>query len=71
MIDTWVLGAQHSLYEQRMLRHRKDMRSVGLSIPACDARKTMCDILHLDVEGRGVKQIETASGQHSLPCPSR
>ena len=54
-----------------MLRDRKDVRPVGLAVPARDARETMRDVLDLDVERGGVEQIEPAARQHALPGARR
>jgi hypothetical protein len=54
-----------------VLRHRKDMRAAGLAVPACDTREAMGDIGDLDIERRGVEQIEPPSRQHALPGPGR
>jgi hypothetical protein len=45
----------------------KDVGAFGLSVPARHAGEAMRDILALDVERRGVQQIEPPPGQHSLP----
>src|SRR4051794_30161679 len=43
------------------------MRAPGLPVPPRDAGETMRDVGDLDVERRGIEQIEPASGQHALP----
>ena len=43
------------------------MRAVGLSVPARDAGEPVRDVLDLDVERRGVEQIEPPPRQHALP----
>src|SRR6516164_9028135 len=54
-----------------MLSHREDMRALGLAVPACDAGKPVRDVLDLDVERRGVEQIEPSARQHALPGARR
>src|SRR5262245_45197684 len=53
--------------KETVLRHRESMRAARLSVPARDARKSMRDVFDLDVERRGVEQVEPASAQHALP----
>ena len=50
-----------------MLRHREDVRPVRLPVPARDAGEPVGDVGDLDVERRGIEQIEPAAGQHALP----
>ena len=57
--------------QQRMLRHRENVRSAGLAVPARNAGEAVGDVLDLDVEWRGIEKIETASRQHPLPGPRR
>jgi hypothetical protein len=52
-----------------VLRHRKDMRPAGLTVPARDPRQPMRDIRDLDIERRGVQQIKPPTRQHPLPDP--
>ena len=66
-IDARHLLAHHGFHQQRVLRHREDMRAAGLPVPARDARQAMGDIGDLDIERRGVEQIEPPSRQHPLP----
>ncbi len=47
------------------------MRPDGLTIPSRHAREPMGDVLDLDVERRGVEQIEASAGQHTLPGARR
>jgi hypothetical protein len=47
------------------------MRTLGLAIPARDARQTVCDILDLDVEWGGIEEVEPAALEHSLPRSMR
>jgi hypothetical protein len=47
--------------EQRMPRHRKNVRAAGLPIPARDTGEAVPYILDLDVERRRIEEIETAS----------
>ena len=58
---------RHRLDQQRVLRDREDMRAVGLAVPARDAREPVRDVLDLDVERRGVEQVEPPARQHALP----
>ena len=57
--------------QERMLGDREDVRALGLPVPAGDARKSMGDVRDLDVERRGVEQVEPAAGQHALPGAKR
>ena len=59
------------LDQQRMLRDREDVRAVRLAVPARDARQAVRDILDLDVERRGIEQVEPATRQHALPGARR
>ena len=43
------------------------MRAAGLPVPARDARQAMGDVGDLDIERRGVEQIEPPPRQHPLP----
>src|SRR5690349_9718640 len=70
-IESRNFGTRESLHQQRMLRDRKNMRSLGLAIPPCDPRQAVRDVVDFDVERRGVKQVEPPSRQHALPCPRR
>src|SRR3990167_3134572 len=54
-----------------MLGHRVDVGAFGLAVPARDARQAVRDVLDLDVERRGVEQIEPAARQHALPGARR
>src|SRR6185295_9022100 len=47
------------------------MRAFGLAVPARDARKTVRDVLDLDVERRGIEEIQSAAGKHALPGAGR
>ena len=62
------LGSGESLNEQRMLRNGKDVRALGLPVPARDACKAVSDVFDLDVERRRIEEIELAPRQHPLPC---
>ncbi len=53
--------------QEAVLRHRVDIGADGLSVPARDPRQAMRDVFKLDVERRGVEQIEPAARQHPLP----
>src|SRR5215475_5116480 len=56
--------------QQRMLRYRIDVRALGLAVPARHAREPMRDIFNLDIQWRRIKQVESSSRQHALPCAS-
>ena len=43
-----------------MLRDRESMRPLGLTVPARHAGKPVGDVFNLDIERRGVEQIEPA-----------
>ena len=58
---------QQRFDQQRVLRHRKDVSAVGLSVPARDPRQSVRDVLDRDIRRRGVQQVETAARQHALP----
>src|SRR5947209_17747738 len=57
--------------EQAMLGNRENMRAFGLAVPARNACKAMGDVFDLDIERRGVEQIEPPSGEHALPDTER
>jgi hypothetical protein len=59
------------LDQQAMLRNREGMRAACLAVPAGDARKAMGDVLDLDIERRGVEQIEPPAREHALPGARR
>ncbi len=61
------LLAQHGFYQQRVLRHRENMRAVSLSVPARHTREPVGDICHFDIERRGIEQIEPPAREHALP----
>ena len=61
--------AGDGLDEEAMLRHREGMLAVGLAVPTGDAGEPVRDVLDLDVERRGVEQVEPPSAQHPLPGP--
>ena len=61
--------ADDGLDEKAMLRHRECVLAVGLAVPAGDAGEPMGDVLDLDVERRGVEQVEPPPAQHPLPGP--
>ena len=50
-----------------VLRHRERMVADGLAVPARDAGQAMGDVPDLDVQRRGIKQVQPAAGQHPLP----
>ena len=43
----------------------------GLAVPPRHPREPLSDVGYLDVEGRGVEQIEPPAGQHALPGTRR
>ena len=55
------------LDQNAVLRHGKGVVALGLAIPPRHPRKAMGDILDLDVERRGVQQVESPSRKHPLP----
>ena len=57
------------LDHEGMLGDGEGVVARGLAIPSGDPRQSMGDILDLDVEGRGVKQVQPSPGQHALPGP--
>jgi len=64
------LGSQlddQALDQDAMLGDGKGVRAFGLSVPAGDTRQTMGDVLDLDVERRGIEQVQTPAAQHALP----
>ena len=63
--------ARDDLDQQRMLGDGEDVRALGLAVPARHARETMGDVLDLDVERRGIEQVEPAPRQHALPRAER
>ena len=62
-----LCGPHHGFDQERVLGDREDMRAAGLAVPARDPRQPMGDVGDLDVERRGVDQIEPPSRQHALP----
>src|SRR5664280_887598 len=46
-------------------------RAHGLPVPARDAGKPVRDVLDLDVERRGIEQVEPPPRQHALPGARR
>ena len=44
-----------------MLRNRIGPLALGLSVPACDAGETMCDVVNLDIKWGGVEQVQAAA----------
>ena len=63
--------AEDLLDQQRVLGDREGVVADGLAVPAGDAGKPVRDVGDLDVERRGVEQIEPAAGQHALPGARR
>ena len=55
------------LDQQAMLRNGKDVRALGLAVPARHPRQTVGDVFQLDVERRRIEQVEPAPRQHALP----
>ena len=47
------------------------MGADGLAVPARDAGEAVGDVLDLDVERRGIEEVEAAAGQHALPGAGR
>jgi hypothetical protein len=43
------------------------MRTLSLSIPTGDPRQPMRYVIKLDVERRGIKQVESTTREHALP----
>src|SRR5579862_689176 len=66
-VETRRLGSRQRLDQKRVLGDRIDVRALGLPVPARDTREPVRDVFELDVERRGVEQIEPAAGQHALP----
>lgn len=54
-----------------MLGDGEGVVTLRLAIPPRDAGEPMRDIFYLDVEGRGIEQVETPPAQHALPRPRR
>ena len=63
--------ARDGFDQERMLGHREDVRALGLPIPTGNAREPMRDVGDLDVERRGVEQVEPAPREHALPGAKR
>src|SRR5262252_5642493 len=61
--------ARDLLRQQRVLCHRENVITMGLSVPPRHPRQTMSDILDLNVERRRIEEIEPAPRQHALPGP--
>ncbi len=49
-VDARYLLAHHGFDQQRVLRHREDVRARGLAVPARHPRQSMRDVDDLDVE---------------------
>ena len=60
------LGRQ-PLDQHAMLGHGEGVIASGLPVPARDTRQTVGDVLDLDIQRRGIEQVEPASAQHALP----
>jgi hypothetical protein len=54
-----------------MLRNGKDVRPLGLPIPARDPRQPMGDVVEFNIKRGGVEQIEPPTGEHTLPGARR
>jgi CRISPR/Cas system CSM-associated protein Csm4 (group 5 of RAMP superfamily) len=48
-------------HENRMLRHRKWVITLGLAVPARDAGKAVGDVGKFHIERRGVENIEPSA----------
>jgi len=57
-IDPAELPAGNLLHQQGVLRHRKDVGTDGLPVPARDPGQPVRDVLDLDVERRRIEQVE-------------
>ncbi len=57
-------------HQNAMLCDGEGVLAFGLAVPARYARQTMRDVLDLDIQRRGVEQIESATAEHSLPGAS-
>src|SRR5215207_8037200 len=64
-------GPAERFDQQRVLRHREDVLPDSLPVPARDAREAMGDVFDLDVQRRGVEEIEPAPREHALPGTRR
>ena len=64
-------SAKDLLDQQRMLGDREGVVADRLAVPAGDAREPVRDVGDLDVERRGVEQVEPAARQHALPGARR
>src|SRR5690606_1181841 len=52
-----------------MLGNREGMVADGLAVPARDPGQAEGDVLDLNVERRGIQDVEPAAGEHALPGP--
>ena len=59
------------LDHQAVLGDAEAVFAYGLTVPARDPGQTMGYVLDLDVERRGVKQVQPPTGQHALPGAQR
>jgi hypothetical protein len=50
-----------------VLRNRKDVTALGLSVPSSNASEAVRNVIDFNVEWRRVEQIESPTGQHPLP----
>ncbi len=66
-VEIAVEMAGDLLDEHAVLGHREGMVALGLAVPARHAGEPMGDVLDLDVERRGIEQVEPAPRQHALP----
>src|ERR1039457_6873973 len=70
-IEPRRLGARQRLDQQDGRGDRENMRALRLPLPARHAREPVRDVVDLDVERRGVEQIEPPPRQHALPGARR
>src|SRR5690606_16421520 len=55
------------LHQKRVLRDGEGVVAARLSVPARHAGKPVRYVGDLDVERRGIEEVETAPGKHALP----
>ena len=66
-----AVAAEKRFHQKRMLGHGEGPIAGGLAVPAGEPRQTVGDVLDLDVERGGIKEVEPTSAQHSLPSAWR
>ena len=49
-VEARGLGARDGFHQQRVLRHRKDVRALGLSVPARNTCETVSDVFQFNIE---------------------